>query len=690
MSRREKTFKKEQASSDRDDDHLTTINEEELPEVSGEHSPQTNAPIVWLLSRPWHHSPSRTIHPAPRSFSEDSPRGFDITQHLIQAHSQAVQSQHEEMLRLQRKMQDMQDKIDLGSNRTLTSMETPRAVRPQDVEYQSLLNSAKKIKEQQESRTRINTLNNAYNSSSSDGTNDMAVTMQAFLANMSSVLKNNNKSRDSVTELPKFQGADTQWPKWYQLLRAYLQAKGWLTTFDHPLGPGTAASPTPGFDIEINEEIYQKLQYKYWDGTAITYIRMTAKFDGHGAGKQLKERYNKRSPQFLESYKKLAKEIRHVSGTSMPAHVDQFEAILSYMPEYGYVPTSSDRFEWFLPSVTEGIYASAKTLSLTQQINGALEWGNLVHLFNHTCYQQYPHFQVAELQSHNKSKLSQNSLKLGQVVPCPLHPDSQHTSADCKKLRELASSTRSPYPGGKGKRGDKGKGKGKRAFSPRKDGPWTPRNTNGNKKGKGYGGGKGKDKGNRTYTADTPNPFKDMECSHCGKKGHPARNCYKRLNAATTTVSQNNTTVNEPTTIAFQQFGTFMKRKTEQQHSEDDDADNTVTDAPEPTTTDAPLITDLIHPAPVTQPSHNEWGSSSASFQPTWGNNDKSEQDFNDDEWGHTDNTATGGDNRPINYSPERNPTRSGICCYCEIKEHLLPQNEWPSHMFQLSFSLRT
>jgi hypothetical protein len=287
-------------------------------------------------------------------------------------------------------MHDMQEKIDTGSNRVLTTMETPRAIRPQDVEYQSLLTSAKKIKEEQkESRTRATTYSTQ---SSSVGNNDMADTMQAFLANMSSVLKNNNKSRDSVTELPKFQGADTQWPKWYQLLRTYLQAKGWLTTFDHPVGPGTAAYPTPGFDIEINEEIYQKLQSKCWDGTAITYIRMAAEFDGHGAGKQLKERYNKRSPQLLESYKKLAKEIRHVSGTSMPAHVDQFEAILSYMPECGYVPTSSDRFEWFLPSVTEGIYASAKTLSFTQQINGTLEWGNLVHLFNHTCYQQYPHF----------------------------------------------------------------------------------------------------------------------------------------------------------------------------------------------------------------------------------------------------------------------------------------------------------
>jgi hypothetical protein len=252
------------------------------------------------------------------------------------------------------------------------------------------------------------------------------------------------------------------------------------------------------------------------------------------------------------------------------------------MPECGYVPTSSDRFEWFLPSVTESIYASAKTLSLTQQINGTLEWGNLVHLFNHTCYQQYPHFQVAELQSYNKSKLSQNSLKMGQV-PCPLHPD---TSAECKKLRELKSSTHSPYPVGKGKRSDKGKGK--RAFSPRKDSPWTPSTNNGHKKDKEYGGGKVKDEGNRTYTADTTNQYKDMECSHCGKKGHPARNCYKRLNAATNTVSQNTTTVNQPTTIAFQQFGTFMKRKAETNKSEDDDDDINATDVPEPNATESP------------------------------------------------------------------------------------------------------
>ena len=142
-----------------------------------------------------------------------------------------------------------------------------------------------------------------------------------------------------------------------------------------------------------------------------------------------------------------------------------------------------------------------------------------------------------------------------------------------------------------------------------------------------------------------------MECSHCGKKGHPARNCYKRLNAVTNTVTQNTTTINEPSTIAFQQFGTFMKRKAETNNSEDDDDDNTATDAPEPiatdapepNATDAPLNTHLVNTNPVlTQSSHDDWRSSSASFQPTWGNEDKREQDVNDEDWGHTDDHATG------------------------------------------------
>ncbi len=193
---------------------------------------------------------------------------------------------------------------------------------------------------------------------------------------MGSILKYSKK--EDTTELPKFQGGDSQWSKWYQLLRAYLQARGWLPNFDHPIGRSTNGRPTPDFDTDINSLIYQKLQAKCFEGTASTYVRMAAEFDGHGAGAHLKKRYNNSSPQQLESYIILAKGHRHTSGTSMPLHIDQYEAILGYMPDCGKIPTITERIDCFLPTVTEDIYASAKAMCLTQKIQGTLEWGDMV------------------------------------------------------------------------------------------------------------------------------------------------------------------------------------------------------------------------------------------------------------------------------------------------------------------------
>ncbi len=136
----------------------------------------------------------------------------------------------------------------------------------------------------------------------------------------------------------------------------------------------------------------------------------------------------------MESYILLAKGHRHTSGRSMPLHIDQFEAILGYMPDCGKIPTNTERIDWFLPTVSEDIYASAKAMCLTQKIQGTLEWGDMVLLFNHTCFGRYPHFQIAELQTGRKH--TQNSTNI-QGDKCALHPDGNHTTADCKKLRHL-------------------------------------------------------------------------------------------------------------------------------------------------------------------------------------------------------------------------------------------------------------
>ena len=105
---------------------------------------------------------------------------------------------------------------------------------------------------------------------------------------LTKVLKDNNQHLQSsdVTEPTKFNGLDTQWDDFYLQLRTYLEAKGWLDTFDHQTGPGT-----PGFNTEINKKIYNKLLALCRKGTAGTYVTKAASSNGWEAGKYLIERY---------------------------------------------------------------------------------------------------------------------------------------------------------------------------------------------------------------------------------------------------------------------------------------------------------------------------------------------------------------------------------------------------------------
>jgi hypothetical protein len=146
----------------------------------------------------------------------------------------------------------------------------------------------------------------------------------------------------------------------------------------------------------------------------------------------------------------------------------------------------------------------------------------------------------------------------------------------------------------------------------------------------------------------SPNPFKDMECSHCGKKGHPARNCYKRLNAQLTKLSQNTTVINEPaTTIAFQQFVTYVKRKADKQESDAEKDQQDVGD--QPSTSPALALTLELT---------DEWGSSSASVEPTWGRTSNDKYEKGQHEWYEESSTSI----EPNRYSPERNRFRSVTC----------------------------
>ncbi len=91
----------------------------------------------------------------------------------------------------------------------------PRQPRPQDLVYQAAIDT------QDDQETPQRTIHN-----------DPVI---GLLANLTQVMRDSNK-RD-IALPPKFNGKDEKWEQWHKQWRAYLQAKGWLATYDHPTGP---------------------------------------------------------------------------------------------------------------------------------------------------------------------------------------------------------------------------------------------------------------------------------------------------------------------------------------------------------------------------------------------------------------------------------------------------------------------
>ncbi len=111
----------------------------------------------------------------------------------------------------------------------------PKGQRQEDLEHQE------KIRQQEDG-----------NVASTNTSNPDQVAGLEFIKLLASTITQHQQS--DTNEPAKCNGQDQHWDEFYNQLRSYLAAKNWLTTFDHPTGPGTQ-----NFDNGINTKIYTKL-----------------------------------------------------------------------------------------------------------------------------------------------------------------------------------------------------------------------------------------------------------------------------------------------------------------------------------------------------------------------------------------------------------------------------------------------
>jgi hypothetical protein len=135
-------------------------------------------------------------------------------------------------------------------------------------------------------------------------------------------------------------------------------------------------------------------------GTAITYLRKAAEFDGWGAGKELHLRYHG-SPSSVArlSVTPSNETLRHVHGTNITKHIDLFEKLITQMSHNDLLhpPTEEQRIDWFLDSVNERTSDAVQATCSEGNIDGTLTFNKIVKLFTHKCFQRYPEFQIKEL-----------------------------------------------------------------------------------------------------------------------------------------------------------------------------------------------------------------------------------------------------------------------------------------------------
>jgi hypothetical protein len=192
-----------------------------------------------------------------------------------------------------------------------------------------------------------------------------------IFSHLTNVLKETTMT--DVNMPPKFNGYDNHWEAWSKQWRAYLQAKEWLTTAEHPEGPGAIGFDlTINANLTINAKIYNCLVNLCRKGKAITYVEQATEFDGYGANKQLLLRYDGFSKQKLQSLKKCVEMLKHISGTNITHHIDKFEKFCGQMVNCGFTPTEEEKIDWFLASIHERTYEAMHAHCINLQLQDTL------------------------------------------------------------------------------------------------------------------------------------------------------------------------------------------------------------------------------------------------------------------------------------------------------------------------------
>ncbi len=179
----------------------------------------------------------------------------------------------------------------------------------------------------------------------------------------------------------------------------------------------TPRNLAPGFDVDIHNKIFTKLQNLCAKGKAATYVDRAAAVNGYGAGQELIKRYAGFAKQRLRSLRRFIEtKLRHVHGTSIVDHIDLFEKVCGYMGECGESPNDEKNIDRFLDTVSENIYEAVNTHCVLLHLEGTLTFPQMVKLYTNKCFSRYPQFHIKALGggTNKKDTLSNNSIHMSK------------------------------------------------------------------------------------------------------------------------------------------------------------------------------------------------------------------------------------------------------------------------------------